>query len=91
MTKLMLNTGLVPLYTSTGAPVAPGGIVLDDEIDDAAALQADGVLVHVKPSELPDDAENLSPAARDHASGNADARSGDDATVKTTTSKGGKS
>jgi hypothetical protein len=91
VTKMLLNTGSTVLHTNTGAPVPPGGIVTDDEMDAHEALMDDGVLVHVRPSELPDDAENLSDAAREHASGNAAPAVGDDAGVKQSPSKGGKS
>lgn len=96
MTKLLLNAGSVPLYTTTGAPVAPGGVVLDDEMDEAhEALVDDGTLVYVRPGDLPDNLAdaNLSREARKHAEAgrNADAHSGDDASVKKSTSKGGQS
>lgn len=55
MTKLLLNTGLTPLYTATGSPVPSGAIVLDDEMDDAhEALFAEGVLVYVRPGDVPE-------------------------------------
>jgi hypothetical protein len=95
MTKMLLNTGSVPLYTSEGAPIPPGGIVTDDELDDGhEALVEDGTLKYVRPAELDDqeDLSNLSAAAQEHASGNAERGSGDDASVKKeSTSKGGKS
>lgn len=94
MSKLLLNTGLVPLYDANGSPIEPGRIVLSDELgDDAAALEESGALVHVKPSELPEEEKHslLSDAAREHASGNAARASGDDAGVKKSSSKGGQS
>lgn len=89
MTKLLLNTGLVPLYNKHGAPIPSGGIVLDEELDEATEESV--VLVHVKPGDLPESHAHLSAAARKHLRGNADARSGDDAGVKQSTSKGGQS
>lgn len=92
MTKLLLNTGPVPLHTASGAPIQPGGIVLDDELaDDWDAA----VLAHVKPSELPEDLGQavLSEAALEHVwrGRNADSGSGDDSTVSTGTRRGARS
>lgn len=108
MTKLLLNTGLTPLYTAEGAPIASGDIVLDDEMDEGhEALFADGVLVYVRPGDVPEDAEHLTDAARAHIDewraekaaakpngrrgGNAAAASGDDAGVTDSTTEGGSS
>jgi hypothetical protein len=57
MTKLLLNTELVPLQTKDGMPIPSGWIVTDDEVTDAT------LFVEVSPSDIPDDAENLSEAA----------------------------
>lgn len=91
MTRLLLNTDSVPLYTESGAPIPPGGIVTSDEL--GPEHDGSAVLVHVKPSELPQDpdASLLSQAAREHLAGNADAPVRDDAGVKANPSKGGKS
>jgi hypothetical protein len=67
------------------------------------ALYADGVLVYVRPGDVPEDAEHLSPGARAHLDewraeqapkkrrGNADAATSDDAGVTDSTEKGGQS
>lgn len=91
MTKLLLNTATVPVYTDAGAPVAPGGIVLSDEMEHHQLLEDDGVLVYVKPSELPEDLEHLTDAAREHVSGNAESGSGDDASVSNRTRRAAQS
>lgn len=93
MTKMLLNTGSVPLYDIKGAPIPPGAIVLDDELDPShEALVDDGTLVYVRPSSLPEDVDHVSAAAQEHASGNAEAAVRDDAAVQTTPkAKGGQS
>lgn len=108
MTKLLLNTGLTPLYTATGSPVPSGAIVLDDEMDEAhEALFAEGVLVYVRPGDVPEDADHLTPAARAHLDewdaeqaarkspkgrgGNAAPAVSDDAGVTDSTTEGGSS
>lgn len=85
MTRLLLNTGSTPLHTEAGEPIPPGGIVTNDELGpEYDGLEGEGVLVHVRPSELPEDEKHslLSKAAREHLAGNADAKSSDDADVK---------
>lgn len=88
MTKLLLNTGSL-LHDAEGRPVPPGQIVLSDEMETADELEAQGALVHVKPSDLPEDLGDalLSEAALEHAwrGRNAEASSGDDAPVSTST------
>lgn len=95
MTRLLLNTGSTPLHTLTGEPVPAGGIVTNDEMGpEYDGLEDEGVLVHVKPSELPEDEKQrvLSQAAREHLAGNAGAASSDDADVNTrSTRRGGQS
>lgn len=109
MSKLLLNTGLNPLHDAQGAPVPSGAIVLSDELDEALAdaLTDDGVLVAVKPSEVPEDATaHVSPAALAHIAeaaearvaaraarrgGNGGAQVRDDAGVSDSTNKGGNS
>lgn len=89
MTKLLLNAALVTLYTASGAPIPPGGIVLDDELE---AGWDETTLLHVKPSELPEDLAHLSQAASEHvATRNAEAASGDDSAVSTGTRRGARS
>lgn len=107
MTKLLLNAGSTPLYNAEGAPVAPGYVVLDDEMSpEHEALYDEGVLVYVRPGDVPEDAENISPGARAHLDewrseqsekkggrrrGNAEAATSDDAGVTDSTEKGGQS
>lgn len=107
MTKLLLNAGSTPLYNAEGAPVAPGDVVLDDELaPDHEALLDDGTLVYVRPGDVPEDAENVSQGARGHLDewraerdaaktsrrrGNAAPAVSDDAGVTDSTEKGGQS
>jgi hypothetical protein len=95
MTKLLLNVDLVTLHNAAGVAIPPGGCVLDTEMGEGVeAIIEDGALVHVKPSDLPEDLSDasLSEAALEHVwrGRNADAPSGDDASVKANP-KGGKS
>lgn len=107
MTKLLLNAGSTPLYNAAGAPIAPGDVVLDDEMaPEHEALYDDGTLVYVRPGDVPEDAANISQGARAHLDewraerdaskparrrGNAEAATSDDAGVTDSTEKGGQS
>lgn len=97
MSRLLLNTGSTPLYDRDGRPVVSGQIVHSDELADGhEALYEDGVLVYVRPADVPDTAI-LSEGAKAHLAewaderGNAEPAVRDDAGVKKSTSKGGQS
>lgn len=84
--KLLLNTGPL-LHTKDGSPVPTGGVTLADEFEDDPV----DALVSIEKSELGEDLDAIQLSARAaRALGrNADAAGGDDADVKTTTSRGG--
>lgn len=85
MSKLMINTGSIPLHTDTGAPIPSGWVCLSDEVDQDAHGH---VLQHVAPSDVPENLNDagLTAAAREHLTElrarNAEAAAGDDADVK---------
>jgi hypothetical protein len=92
MTKLLLNTAGGLLHNIDGAPVPPGMVVLDDEMADADALEAEGQLVYLAPRDVPDDGSALlSAAAAAHHAGNADKAASDDTGVSTPKKKAAES